>query len=357
MRTKYDFTAVLLAGIMVLLPLAGCGKADDGNINPEDYIELGLYKGLEITMPSGEVSEEDIEDELNYLAYTFAEEEVLAEGVVEDGDVANIDYVGTKDGVAFEGGSASGYDLTIGSNMFIDGFETGLIGKKIGDTVDLNLTFPENYNSEELAGEDVVFTVTIHSVKRYIAPELTDELIEEISEGEYDNLEDYKVALEKQIGEDNAEYAQLKLYTDLFNMAVDNAEIKKDIPNDYIQAKVARLLINAQDYAEAYGVDFNTFLEQYMQMTQDEYNTQSIEYAKKAAKESLVLMAIANAEGIEVTDEEFDKAVDEYVELYGYSDRDEFMNSTNMDDFKEYILTSKVEEFLYDNAIIKEEAE
>lgn len=352
MRKRHNFIAVMLVGAAVAISLIGCGKADDNNMKPEDYIELGLYKGLEITKPSGEVSEEDVEDELNYLANAYAEEEVLTEGTVCEGDVANIDYEGKKDGVAFQGGTAQGYDLTIGSHTFIDGFEDGLIGKKIGDTVDLNLTFPENY-TPELAGADVVFTVKINSVKRYIAPEITDELIKEISEGEYDNVEDYKAALEEQIREDDAEYAELQMYTDLLSMAVDNATIIKDIPNDFIQAKIARLLLNAQDYANAYGLDFDTFLEQHMQMTQEEYNAQSVEYAKKAAKQSLVLQAIANAEGIEVTDEELEKGIDDYVQMYNYSSRDEFINSTNMDDFKEYILTSKVEEFLYNNAIFK----
>lgn len=353
MRRRHSYIAVMLIGVATAMTLIGCGKADENNIKPGDYIELGQYKGLEITKPSGEVSEEDVEDELNYLANAFAEEQVLTEGVIENGDVANIDYEGKRDGVAFEGGTAQGYDLTIGSHMFIDGFEDGLIGKSIGDTVDLNLTFPENYGMSDLAGADVVFTVTINSAKRYIAPEITDELIEKISQGEYDNVADYKVALEEQIRLDNAEYAEQQLYSDLLNMAVDNATIIKDIPNDFVQAKIARLLLNAQDYANAYGVDFATFLEEHMQMTEDEYNAQSVEYAKKAAKQSLVLMAIADAEGIEVTEEELNKGIDDYVKMYNYSDRDEFISSTNMDDFKEYILTSKIEEFLYDNAIIK----
>jgi len=354
MRKERTYISVLFAGMCIAMALTGCNKKSGNTPNPDDYIELGQYKGLEYIKGSGEVTDEEVEEEMLYLASNYATQETLNEGRVELGDVANIDYEGKHNGVAFEGGTSQGYDLTIGSNTFIDGFEDGLIGTAIGDTVDLDLTFPEEYHSDELAGQDVVFTVKVNSVKRSVSPEITDEFIEEISEGQYTNVDDYKEALIEQMKAENAEYLDSIIYTDLRKMAVENATVIKDIPQDYIQAKVSRMLINAQDYATAYGLDFESFLSQYMNMTKEEYNAQSIEYAKTAAKESLVIMAIANKEGITVTDEEFDEAVDNYVETYGYSSEEEFTSSTNMDDFREYILTSKVEEFLYDNAVITE---
>lgn len=352
MRKKYTYISVILASLMLASILSGCGKSDNSMPKPEDYVELGTYKGLEYVMSSAEVSEEEIEEEMAYLAAGFAEAQVLTEGVVESGDTANIDYLGKLNGVAFDGGTAKGYDLGIGSHTFIDGFEDGLIGVKIGDTVDLNLTFPENYGSSDLAGQAVVFTVTVNSVKRDKIPEITDEFILEISDGQYKNVAEYKAALEEQMIAEQVEYQNSAIYAELLNMAVENATIKKDIPNDYIQAKISRILINAQDYATAYGIDFDTFINEYMGMTKEEYNVQAVEYANKAAKESLVMQAIANAEGISITEEELQKAIDEYVNGYGYESEEEFTSSTNMDDFKEYILTSKVEEFLYNNANI-----
>lgn len=353
MRKRSAYISVLLAGMCVAVTLTGCKKSGS-TPDPKEYIELGEYKGLEYIKGSGEVTDEEVEEEMIYLASNYASQETVSEGRVELGDVANIDYEGKLNGVAFDGGTAQGYDLTIGSNTFIDGFEDGLIGAVIGESIDLNLTFPENYGSSELAGQDVVFTVKVNSVRRSVLPEITDEFIVEISEGQYNNVDEYKDALIEQMKAENLENLDALIYTDLRNMAVENATVIKDIPQEYIQAKVSRMLINAQDYAKAYGLDFESFLSQYMGMTKEEYNTQSIEYAKKAAKESLVIQAIADKEGITVTDDEFNEAVDNYVETYGYESRDEFMSSTNMDDFREYILISKVEEFLYDNAVITE---
>lgn len=344
---------VVASILMGTLVLAGCGKVDNTNPNPSDYIELGQYKGLEYVMPSAEVSDGDIEDELNYLASGYATQETVTDGTVQNGDTVNIDYTGKKDGDAFEGGSAEGFDLSIGSGVFIPGFEEGLIGTSSGETVDLNLTFPEDYQAADLAGADVVFTVKINEIKRSKLPEINDAFIQEISQGQYSTLDEYKIALEEQMKVDNAEYAELQIYTDLMSMAVENATIKKDIPEEYVQTKVSRLLINSQQMAKEYGVDYETFLSQYMQMTPSEFNTQSVEYARTAAKQSLVLMAIANAENISVSDEELQQGIDEYVQQYGYASEEEFKASTNMDDFKEYILTSKVEEFLVQNAVIK----
>ena len=350
MRKIKVVVSAFLTGTLLAMTLTGCGKVDNANPKPEDYIKLGLYKGLEYKMPSGEVTEEEIQDELMYLASSLATQEVVTEGVVENGDLANIDYMGKLDGVAFDGGTAQGYDLSIGSHSFIDGFEEGLIGTAIGDTVDLNLTFPEEYHADNLAGQDVVFTVTVNYVTKDIIPELTDEVIKELSNGEYTNIEDYKAALEEQMVADNLEYNNLQVYTELLHMAVDNAEVVKDIPQDYIQTKISRMLINVQDYAKAYNMDLESFLEQYMGMTKEEYNAQSIEYAVEAAKQSLVIRAIAAAEGIAVSEEDMQKAINEYIEQYGYKDEADFRAQTNMDDFEEYILTSKVEDFLYENA-------
>lgn len=353
MRKKTMAVFAIAAATILAMIFTGCGKPEDpANPVPEDYIELGQYKGLEYDMPSGDVTEDEIQDEMTYLASGFATQEKLTEGTVESGDVANIDYEGKLNGVAFDGGTAQGYDLTIGSHSFIDGFEDGLIGTSIGDTIDLNLTFPDNYGASDLAGQDVVFTVTVNYVTRDIIPEITDEFIEEISEGQYTNVDDYRDALVEQMKSDNIDYYEQQVYTELLKMAVSNAELKKDLPQEYVQAKISRMLINVQDYANAYNMSLDDFLDQYMNLTQEEYNSQSVDYAREAAKQSLVVKAIANAEGISISDEELQKAIDEYVEEYDYEDEEDFRSQTNMEDFEEYILTSKVEDFLYENAKI-----
>ena len=331
----------------------GCSETNIAEIDPAEYIELGQYKGLEIVKSSYEATEEDIEAELETLASAYATSEKITEGEVCEGDIVNIDYEGKKDGVAFDGGTSAGYDLTIGSGTFIDGFEDGLIGCSVGEEVDLPLTFPQNYGHKELAGADVVFTVKINYITRKTLPEINDDFIKDISEGHYTDLEAYKAALVEEMKSEYTEYYELQYYEDLLNKAIDNATVLKDFPADYLQSKTERMLVNAQQYAISYDLPFEEFLEQYMGLTKDEFNSQAIEYASKAAKETMVVEQIAANEGITVSEEEITKAINEYVELGTYASEEEFrsLGEEKLEELKEYILTSKVEEFLAENAV------
>lgn len=341
--------AAILSMVLIPMLLAGCNTGNS-KIDPFDYVELGQYKGLDVTKQVHEVTEEELNDEIKTLLAEYGSSETLYEGTVEDGDVANIDYEGKKDGVPFDGGTAQGYDLGIGTGTFIDGFEAGLVGVTIGDTVDLPLTFPENYGNASLAGADVIFTVTVNYVTRTVLPELTDEFIEEISAGQYKDIVSYKEALTKQIISEYEEMNELQYYEDLWNAAVANATIIKDIPTDMINDNVSRLVLNAEEYAKNYGMSFSDFTEQYMGVSKDEFYSQSVEYAELAAKEELVLKAIAEKEGIAVTDEEMDKAIDEYIALGAYASKEEFESRNDKDALYNYVLTSKVEDFLAENA-------
>ena len=148
------------------------------DIAVDDYVTLGEYKGLEVLQSKQEVTQQDVDNFIHYTLEGYSELQPITDrDVVENGDTANIDYEGKKDGVAFDGGTAQGQDLVIGSGTFIPGFEEGLVGVKVGETVDLDLTFPEEYHSEELAGQKVVFTVTVNSISRHVDPELTDEFV------------------------------------------------------------------------------------------------------------------------------------------------------------------------------------
>lgn len=341
--------AAILGMVLIPMLLAGCNTGNS-KIDPFDYVELGQYKGLDVTKQVHEVTEEELNDEIKTLLAEYGSSETLYEGTVEDGDVANIDYEGKKDGVPFDGGTAQGYDLGIGTGTFIDGFEAGLVGVTIGDTVDLPLTFPENYGNASLAGVDVIFTVTVNYVTRTVLPELTDDFIEEISAGQYKDITSYKEALTKQIISEYEEMNELQYYEDLWNAAVANATIIKDIPTDMINDNVSRLVLNAEEYAKNYGMSFSDFTEQYMGVSKDEFYSQSVEYAELAAKEELVLKAIAEKEGIAVTDEEMDKAIDEYIALGAYASKEEFEARNDKDALYNYVLTSKVEDFLAENA-------
>ncbi len=354
--------AVIVA--VVLACLSGCNtqnvenavntvsaEATGFSYNPADYVKLGDYKNLEVTRMSTEVTEEDIANELTSKIESLAAPvPVTDRDNVAEGDIANIDYMGLLDGVAFEGGTDTGFDLTIGSHTFIDGFEEGLVGTTVGETVSLNLVFPENYQSEDLAGQEVVFVVSVNSISS--KPEATDDVVKEITNGDYSTVAEYKEVIKDEIGKSKLEEADGQMYTELFTKAVDNAEVIADFPKDLLDSKISLMKSNAEEYAKMCGVDLETYLG-YMGKTMDDFNTEIDEYSVTAAKQSMVLNAIAVAEGLSVSDEELDKAIDEYVEIYGYGSKEEFTSSVDLNDFREYILKTKVEEFLADNAVIK----
>ena len=181
-------TFLLSLCLCLMLAFTGCSKNDstaDDNSTTENTtvasngeVTLGEYKGIEVVMESTDVTDAEIQVRLdNFVASNATVEEITDRTDVQDGDVANIDYVGKIDGEAFDGGSAEGTDLTIGSGTFIDGFEEQLVGATVGETIDINVTFPENYTSKDLAGKEATFTVTINSIGKSVTPELTDELV------------------------------------------------------------------------------------------------------------------------------------------------------------------------------------
>lgn len=279
-----------------------------------DYVTLGEYKGLAVTLASTAVTDEEIDAEITSTLSQNDKLETLEEGTVEEGDIANIDYEGTKDGEAFDGGTDKGFDLTIGSGTFIEGFEEGLVGKNIGESVDLDLTFPENYQSTDLAGQAVVFHVTINSVKR--APELTDELAAEISDSQYKTVDEYRASVEATLKEGKASTRDSQKINDLMTQVYNNATI-----NDYPEELVAFIKQQYVDYytqyAEQSEMSLSDFIEQNLQTTEEEFNTSMEEMAKQSIRQEMLLKAIAETEKLELTDEEYQTRAQEYADQMG----------------------------------------
>lgn len=340
-------SVILMAGMF-----AGCSN-DISRIKALDYIELPEYKGLSTERLNTEVTDEDIENEINTALSAFAEKKTVTDrNIVQKGDIANIDYVGKKDGVAFDGGTASGYDLQIGSGTFIPGFEDGLIGAKVSETKVLDLTFPENYGNSNLAGAEVQFEVKINSISVKVNPELTDSFIYDKTGGEYTTVAKYKAGVREDLEKEKKEVADTKMYSDLVNQVVAASTVKKDIPEDYIQGKVDIMKRNVRTYADSYGVDYNSFIQTYMGKTPEQFSKECDEFAVTAAKETLVVQAIAEKENLMLTKDELNDAIKEYTKIYGYESEDIFKEKTDMNEFEMYVLTSKVQEFLADNAVI-----
>ena len=279
-----------------------------------DYVSLGEYKGLPVTLASTAVTDEEIDAEISSTLSQSDKLETLEEGTVENGDIANIDYEGTKDGVAFDGGTDKGYDLSIGSGTFIEGFEEGLIGKKVGESVDLNLTFPENYGSTELAGQDVVFHVTINSIKR--APEFTDELAAELSDSEYKTVDAYRENVRKNLQEQKASTRDSQKTNDLMTQVYNNATIN-DYPEDLVAFMKDQYVDYYAQYAAQSEMELSDFIEQNLQTTEEDFYAQMEEMARQGLRQEMLLKAIAEAEEITLDDTEYQERAQKYVDMMG----------------------------------------
>ena len=320
--------------------------ADLPEYDASEYVTLGEYKDLTVEVAPVEVTDEQVMDKI-----ASETKQTLTEGTVESGDTVNIDYVGKIDGEEFDGGSAEGYDLEIGSCTFIDGFEDGIIGMQVGDTKDLELKFPEDYHSTDLAGKDVVFTVTVNSISR--VPELTDEVADSVVEGM--TAEAYQESVRQDLEDQAKESQKTEAEQKLLQAVYENATID-GYPEENLQYTIKR----AKDYyewlASMYGMSLDDYLKNYG-MTQEEFNEQIQPVAEEALGEEMTLLAIAKEENIEVSDEEYEAGLARYAEAQGMDDPSKLEEAYGENYIKNSLLQEKVLDFLYENATIEEVAE
>ena len=327
------------------------------DINVEEYVTLGEYKGLEIIQSKPEVTEEEVNSFIEYSLSSAKELEPITEReVVENGDVANIDYEGKKEGVAFDGGTAAGYNLEIGSGTFIPGFEEGLVGVKVGETKDLNLTFPENYGAADLAGQEVVFTVTVNSISTYVTPELNDEFVSGLGiEGvtTVSQFETYaREGLEKEAESNYLYNVQMQLLA----LAMQTATIEEP-PTELIE-KYKNVTTSQMEYQAAmYGVDLETFILGYFGMDMETYEAEVEAGAIETAKQALLCRKIALEEKMEVTEEEIDHNIEENYAAMGYASVESFKEMVDLREYKDSMLLDEVLNFLVENAVITNEVE
>jgi trigger factor len=300
------------------------------------------------------VTEDEIDEEAAYYISLADAQETLTEGTVQDGDTANIDYEGKLDGEAFDGGTAKGYDLEIGSGTFIDGFEEGLIGVEVGETVDLPLTFPENYGSEDLAGQDVIFTVTVNEIKR--TPELSDELVSTITDGEYSDVESYRESLRAELEANKESTQESQMKSDLLTQIAASSTIE-DYPQEMLDYGLSNMVSTYKSYAEMYSMEFEDFLSTYFGMTEDEFEEEALLAVQESLKQEMYLKAIAEAESMEVSEEEFATESQNFADQYGYDSAEDLISQYGEETVRISILQNKVLDFLLENAVITEEAE
>ena len=313
-----------------------------------DYIKLGQYKGIEVSIKKTEVTDEDIDIAIQMDMFDNDVTPIdITDRAAKRGDTLNIDFVGYHNGEAFEGGSSNeqGYDLTLGSNTFIEGFEEQLIGLEVGDEADINVVFPENYDNTTLAGEPAVFKVKINSINYF---ELTEEFITDTMS--FDTEEEYRESLHQYIEENNSYRIARQKESDVYNAVIKGSEIT--LPENLIDYYVSDLKTFYESLAAGYGMSLEDFVVM-SEVSMEEFDADLKDYAKNMATRELMVTAISAAENIEVTEDEFQAELAKYVEEYGYESKEAFLENADENIIKEDLLFKKVISFLVDEAVEK----
>ena len=281
-------------------------------VQTKPEVKPGKYKGIEIKKVEYNVSDEDINHELGHMQERNSRMVTVDDRAVENGDITVIDFEGFVDGKAFEGGKAEGHELTIGSNTFIPGFEDQIIGMKIDEEKDINVKFPEEYFSKELAGKDATFKVKLHEIKKKELPELDDEFAKDVSE--FDTLKELKESIKEKLEKENEQKAKYETEEAAIKAVCDNTEI--DIPSGMIETEIDHMEKDMEQRMQYQGLTLDMYL-QMIGKTKEEFRKEYEDQAKDAVKSRLVIEAVANEEKIEADDKEVDEKIKEMAENYG----------------------------------------
>lgn len=315
----------------------------------DKYVTLCDYANMNITANKPATDDETIENYINNYLLVGS----ITNRAVEVGDTANIDYVGKKDGEAFSGGTASNYDLSIGSGTFIEGFEDGLVGVMPGETVDLNLTFPDSYSNSDLAGQDVVFTVTVNSIAataKYAT--VTVEDMENMGL-EYTSLEELWNTAKTAVEENSEETFNANAMNAIVEKVVEESEVS-EIPQWLVDEQMQYYTIYLEQMAQTwYGVDLETFITTLYGESMDDFTAETTEECEEVIKRFLVIEAVARAEGIELPEEDVNaKASEEYAD-YGYESADDFLQDVGFTTYRISLLQDMVVERLMEIIDVK----
>ncbi len=313
-------------------------------VQTKPEVELGKYKGVEIEKIEYKVNDEDIDNELKQMQEKNARI-INVETPAEKGNTTVIDFEGFVDGVPFEGGKAEGHSLELGSNTFIPGFEDQIVGMKIDEEKDINVKFPEEYFSKELAGKDAVFKVKVHEIKKKELPELDDEFAKDVSE--FDTLKELKDSIKERLEKQNSDRAKYEKEDAAVKAVV--ADMKVDIPSGMIDLEIDNMVKDMEQRMSYQGLK----LEQYLKMlgkTESEFRKEYEPQAIESIKSRLALEAVIKKEKIEATDEEVKNKIKEMAENYGRKVEDLEKNESIKDYIKQGIENEKAMDFLVANA-------
>ncbi len=309
-----------------LVSMTDVVRPDIENINFADYVEVGDYTNLDIDVEKQEVSDDDVTAYINNMLSALATYNDITDRASKEGDKLTISYEGTIDGETFDGGSAENESFTLGEGFYLDDFEKALYDKNIGDIVDVDLTFPDDYN-EDVAGKKAHFKIVIDNIQETVLPELNSETIASLS-STATTEEELRAEVKESLG-----YSLESSYRDETFSAVVEQVLKiatiKDYPEDMLSYYKNVLYSYYSEYATIYGVSMSEFLEKYCEMTEDEFAVQCEDYAKEASNQALVLYYIGDKENIEITDEEYASRLEELATEYGYDSTEALKEDIN----------------------------
>lgn len=323
------------------------------DLNIEEYVTLADYKNLKVTAVRPSVDDESIESYINSRLLVGQ----ITSRAVKEGDVVDIDFEGKKDGVAFDGGTASGYKLAIGSGSFIPGFEDGLVGVMPGETVDLNLTFPENYTNEEMAGQDVVFTVTVNGIEGSASYEtVTPEEMAEMGLS-YKTKEEVWEAGKTEVEKNAEETYNANAKSAVVQKVVEESTIKS-VPDYLIEEEAQNYNHYLESLAQAmYNMDLETFVTNAYGVTMEQYNARMNEMFTDTVEQYLVMEAVSRAEGMEISETMISEKADQEAAEYGYASGEELLREVGFATYRMSIVQEQVVERLMELVTVEEETE
>ena len=311
--------------------------------------KLGKYKGVEIKKIEYKVTDEDVDHELGHMQEHNSRLISVEDRPVEKGDIANINFEGFVDGVAFEGGKAENHDLEIGSNTFIPGFEDQIVGMKIDEEKDIKVKFPDEYFSKDLAGKDATFKVKVNEIKKKELPTLDDEFAKDVSE--FDTLKELKESIKEKQQKQNDERAKYETEDAVMKAVCEN--VKVEIPSGMIETETENMVKDMEQRLSYQGLKLDQYL-QMMGKTKEEMQKEYEPQAVEAIKSRLALEAIIKAEKIEVADIDVDEKIKEMAKNYGRENDEEFLKNENVRNYiKQGLESEKALKFLVENAKIK----
>ena len=314
-------------------------------VETKPEVELGKYKGIEIKKIEYTTSDKDIEHELGHMAERNARLVTVEDRAVENGDITTIDFEGSIDGVAFEGGKAENHELEIGSHTFINGFEDQIVGMKLEEEKDIKVKFPDDYFSKDLAGKDAVFKVKLHEIKKKELPKMDDEFAKDVSE--FDTLDELKNSIKEKLDTQNVEKAKYETESEAIKAVCENAKL--DIPNGMVEVEIDNMMRDMETRLSYQGLNMNQYL-QMMNKTENDVRDNFRGQATESIKTRLVLEAIVKAEKIEATPEEITEKIKEMASQYGRKEEELQEN----EQLKEYLSASieneKAIDFIVKNA-------